>query len=326
MGLPENTQNEWLIECGIGEERALLIENDRAIAAQMRWPGQLAPGQREDAVLISRRTGSRRGTARFANGEEALVDRLAPDASEGAAIRLEITRSRMGEKSRVKLAQARPVTAECRPAPDLAEKLQGKVVQRFESGLWEDVWQQAWQGEHSFAGGALLFSPTPAMTLVDVDGTLPSRDLALAASAALGEALPLMGLSGSIGVDFPTLQAKADRKQVDAALDRALAGWDHERTAMNGFGFVQLVARTQEPSLLHHLHNRRTAAAARYLLRQAEAVREPGAILLTAHYGVLSHLTNEWLEELSRKTGREVRTKPEASLAPDAGFAQAVPL
>lgn len=324
--LADPCQNGWLIEDGIGETRALLIENDEAIAARVEWPGALAPGLVEDAVLIARKSGSKRGTARFANGEEALVDQLPADASEGAPIRLLVTRSKVGEKSRVKLAQARPTQADCCPAPSLAERLDGRIIRRFSAGQWEDVWQDAWSGTADFPGGTLHFSPTPAMTLIDVDGSLPARELALAACQALGQTIPRMALGGSIGIDFPTLQTKADRKAIDAALGQTLSGWDHERTAMNGFGFVQLVARMEAPSLLHQLHHRRTSAAARALLRQAEMVDDPGAILLTAHYGVLSHLGEDWLAELARRTGREVRTKPDPSLALDGGFAQAVPL
>ena len=78
---------EWLVEEGIGEDRAIRLEGDRIAAARVEWPGELAVGQVEDAVLISRAAGSRRGTARFASGEEALVDRLPPTAREGAISR-----------------------------------------------------------------------------------------------------------------------------------------------------------------------------------------------------------------------------------------------
>ena len=93
---------------------------------------------------------------------------------------------------------------------------------------------------------------------------------------------------------------------------------------MNGFGFVHLVARLERPSLLHRCALSRAAAAARMLLRRAELVEEPGALLLTGHPAVLAHLMEAWLAELTRRTGREVRLAVDPVLALDGGFAQAV--
>lgn len=315
---------EWLIEEGIGEERALLVENGHAIAAHIQWPGELAAGAVLRGVLTSRYKGSSRGIARFASDEEALVDRLPRDASEGSTLRLEIVRAAVGETSRRKLAQARPSDAPERAAPKLAERLGGRIVRRFPDNLWEEVLEECWTGIVDFTGGSLHFSPTPAMTLVDIDGSLPPRDLALAAIGPLARAIVRCGLGGVIGVDFPTLQAKDDRKAIDSALGVALADWDHERTAMNGFGFVQLVARMEGPSLLHRLRFQKNAAAARLLLRRAEEVSDPGTLLLVAHPAVLAAMEPAWLDELARRTGRQLRTKANAALALEAGFAQAV--
>ena len=310
---------EWQIETGIGETRAILVERGEAIAARLDWPGSLAAGQVEDAILIARPSGSRRGTARFANGEEALVDQLPPQASEGAAIRLKVLRAAMAEAGRLKRAQARPTSDPPCPAPGAA----GRNVARLPTGLWEEIWLQAWHGTADFAGGTLTITPTPAMTVIDIDGDLPPRALALAAVPELALALRRLDLAGSIAIDFPTLSDKADRKAVDEALAEALADWPHERTAMNGFGIVHLVARLERPSLLHRFALARAAAGARMVLRRAERVEQPGALLITLHPAVRAALRPEWPDELARRTGRVIHWHDDPALALDGGFAQA---
>jgi type II secretory pathway predicted ATPase ExeA len=94
---------------------------------------------------------------------------------------------------------------------------------------------------------------------------------------------------------------------------------------MNGFGFVQLVARLERPSLLHRAIFQRAGTAARKLLRQAEFLEGAGAVLLSGHPALEAQLRPEWLTELARRTGREVRWEARPTLAIEAPQAQLVP-
>ncbi len=325
------TKAEWQVEQGIGEDRALLILHGEILAARLSWPTGLAAGLIEDAVLISRHTGAKRGTMRFANGQESLVDALPKEANEGAKLRVKVTRAALNEIGRFKRAQCRPTTETPCTASSLANSLRAqgevvRVVRRLPSSAWEDIFALGWTGQAEFTDGALTISPTPAMTVIDIDGKLPAPALALAAVPAIATALCQLDLAGNIGIDFPTLAEKSHRRATDMALTAALAHWSHEQTAMNGFGFVQLVARLERPSILHLLAQNRPAAAARFLLRQAEAIEEAGAILLTAHPIVVHAITSEWRDELAQRTGRIIRITHDSSLALEGGFAQSVSL
>ena len=324
---------EWLYEAGIGEERAILVEHGTILAARVEWGDLLRAGLVADARLIAKPGGARRGLARLDDGSEVLVDALPREANEGDTLRLRIVRAGLAERGRTKRAHARhDPDAVPGPAPLLLDELRaGPLPVRpvriagpeFTDHGWDELTEQALAGDIAFAGGSLSLSPTPAMTLIDVDGYGPPAALALAAVDAIAAAMRRLDLGGSVGIDFPTLAEKRDRQAVDAALGSALAGWRGERTAMNGFGFVQLVSRLERPSLLAR-YARRNQAQARILLRQAERVSEPGALLLSAPPAVCRAVRSDWRDELARRTGRRIEWREDTALASEASFAQAV--
>lgn len=313
---------EWLIEEGIGETRAMLIEGEQVLAAKVMWPGELAAGTLTTGKLTAKLKGTRRGVALLGDGHEALVDHLPGEATEGQTLDLVITRAALAERGRLKRAQARVAGTQ---APSPGAFPEGRAVRRFPAGLWEEVWHAASSASLDFPGGEILVSVTPAMTVIDVDGAGSPRDVARAAVPAIARALAWFDLGGNIGIDFPTLAAKEDRRALDTALAEALGDWPHERTAVNGFGLVQLVARLSGPSLLHRFAHHRLAMAARMALRRAELAADAGTgrvIALTVHPALSAKLKSEWLAELARRTGREVRLATDPALAIEAAHAQ----
>ena len=326
----------WLVEPGIGETRAILVEQGTIRAARLCWHEPWRAGATTLARLDHRHAGSSRGAVVLHDGTIAAIDGLPAGLAHGARLMVRITRAALAEAGRFKQAHCRPApdSAEA-PAPALAEALAAgavpvRMLDRFSDDLdragWDDVITAAREGSAAFAGGTLTISPTPAMTLVDVNGPPPLLPLVMAAAAAVPRALARLDVAGSVAIDFPGLANKAERQAADRALDAALAGagWQGERTAINGFGLVQLVSRLERPSLLHRFHLDRARAEARALLRRAERVTGPGALLVVANRAVLTAIERTHREDLARRSGRAVTFELRESLADHAGFAQAV--
>jgi hypothetical protein len=124
------------------------------------------------------------------------------------------------------------------------------------------------------------------------------------------------GISGSIGIDLPTVPGKAARVAVDLAIDAALPK-PFERTATNGFGFVQIVRPRRHASLFELALDRPTFEA-RALLRHAAQMR--GAITLNANPAVIGAIRPEWAAALERQIGGAVSLRADPALAMAAGY------
>src|SRR5438045_6216413 len=114
------------------------------------------------------------------------------------------------------------------------------VSGEFDEAGWPDLVEEARHGIAAFPGGELRVSLTPAMTLIDVDGQLSPAELAVAGARAAGQAIRRHGISGSIGIDLPTVKNKDVRQTAATMIDEILPQ-PFERTAVNGFGFLQIV-------------------------------------------------------------------------------------
>ena len=217
---------EWLYEEGIGENRAILVEDGAILEAAIELPGL-----RAGAVVPARLT-SIAGIATLDDGSEATV--TAPGLTEGAAFRAEILREAIPEPGRPKPPRARATDLPLREGPALRERighpapLAAQGPDLFEQAGWSELLEEAATGEIAFEGGALRMSLTPAMTLFDVDGGLAPAALAEAGAAAAARAILRLDLTGSIGIDLPTLPR--DRRQAAAAAVDAILPRPFERT------------------------------------------------------------------------------------------------
>jgi hypothetical protein len=158
------------------------------------------------------------------------------------------------------------------------------------------------------------------MTVIDIDGPGDPQALAEAAAGAVAAAIRRFDITGSIGVDFPSLEGKAVRVKLGDILDATLPP-PFERTAVNGFGFVQIVRPRLRPSFVEAV--RAPGFAALELLRRAGRAA-PGDRTLTAHPNVITWLEarTELVKALARSLGGEVRLQADAALAISGGHAQ----
>lgn len=319
----------WLYEHGIGEERAALIDRGRIVEARIqRNDAAWLAGAVLDVKMLGRSAGGHRARALLPDGSEAMLQPVPARSTEGAIIRAEIVREALIEPGtgRVKPPRLRPIDpdAPLRPAPRLIDLCTADDVEIIRcppvgpdllaDAGWHEVIEEAETGQIAFAGGLLTFSPTPAMMVVDVDGDIPPRLLALAAAAPLAQAVRRHGMGGAIVIDFPAMTEKADRNTVADAFDSAME-LPCERTAINGFGLMQVILRRTRASLIELCAADRVRWSLLAHLRSAE--RDQGAGLLTidlspAESALLAGQP-QWLGELQRRTGRPVAVASRAA-------------
>ena len=311
---------EWLVERGIGETRLVRVQSGEIVEARILLDGVVPAG----AVLEARLREAGIPAVAEADGDEYLLPKGALGTTEGSAIAIEVTRERIPGAEPWK----RPLACLAGDAPRSASFPDAETIpfpsprDRLGELGWNDLVDEACSGTVRFDCGELRVSPTPAMTLIDVDGRLAPFDLALAGARAAARTIVRHGIGGSIGIDLPTVPGRAERQAIAAAMDAVLPK-PFERTAVNGFGFLQIV-RARTHASLFELATDRPAFEARALLRRA-ALARTGATRLAAHPAIVAVLERraEWLEALGRQVGGSVTLRSEPALPIHGAYAEA---
>jgi ribonuclease G len=162
--------------------------------------------------------------------------------------------------------------------------------------------EQAVTGEFPIAGGMLTIERTRAMGVIDVDGDGDPLALNRAAAEEIPRLLRLLNIGGPVGIDFLTLSDRAARLAVDAALAQGCTALGpHERTAINGFGFAQIIRPRTGPSVPEMLCGTLTGrlspeSRAVALLREAGRSVGHGPRQLVAPPPIIA-LIRDWPEE-----------------------------
>lgn len=320
---------EWLIERGIGETRAALIDQGIIIEARIELENVVPAGSIIAARVANIGANGRNAIALGYDGAEYLLPDGARGKTEGADLWIEVTRERIPGNEVWKRPLARLTDRTPEPTDALAQRLGGREIvfpghsnPLGETG-WDELTEEARNGVIRFTGGELRISPTPAMTLIDIDGYLGPEELALVGAREAARAIRRLDIGGSIGIDLPTISGKAHRLAAAEAIDDELPP-TFERTAVNGFGFVQIVRPRPRPSLIE-LAQDRGAFEARALLRRA-AFEPPGPKNLVAHPAVIAVIEKnpDWVARLSSQLASAVGLRADTAISISGGYAENV--
>jgi hypothetical protein len=174
--------------------------------------------------------------------------------------------------------------------------------ERIEEADFDGLMEAAVAGDFPLPDGSLKIERTRAMTMIDVDGTAASLTLNLQAAAEIPRLLRLLNIGGAIGIDFVSMNDRDSRLQVASAFDvAAQCLGSHERTAINGYGFMQVIRPRSAASIPETLCGTRVASLstesrAIALLRAAGRSQGFGARRLIAAPSIID-LIRVWPEE-----------------------------
>ena len=317
---------EWLYEAGIGEARAALVDGEDILEARIERKGE---GPRVGAIVAARLVEAGKSplvTLDWPDGPTASLVGLPPATAIGSALTVEISRMALRERGRDKSARARLAEAGAiiGDGPDLRARIAATGLpvsdlrptdpDRLEQAGWSELIDHVRTGHWPFAGGALWVDATPAMVLIDIDGEGDALALAKTGARAAAGVIRCCDIGGAIGIDFPSLPDRAGRQAIDAAVDAALPQ-PFERTAVNGFGLMQIIRRRDRPSLIEQVVLDPVATDAALLLRGAERAIGTGMLTLTARPAVIDHIAAhpEWTQLLQNRTGRPVQLTADAA-------------
>jgi hypothetical protein len=186
---------------------------------------------------------------------------------------------------------------------------------------FEGLIDQSVSGEFAISAGMLSVERTRAMTMIDIDGKGEALALNLAAAREIPRLLRMLDIGGQVGIDFLSLPDRRARLAVDEVLAKACAILgQHERTAINGFGFAQIIRPRTGPSIPEILCGTTPGrlsleSRAVALLREAGRSVGRGKRQLAALPAIID-LIRQWPEEtgaLRHALGAEIELVPDAA-------------
>jgi ribonuclease G len=299
-----------------GERRAALVVNNEIVEIHIQRDLHPILGM-VGAGRIDRQT----PTGSYVigdNGFEVLV-RANTGKTDGAPILFQITRESIAEPGRVKPAEGREI-ADALPMTDVnslwADRLQNLDISGAAPIIkpFGESFDRAMAGSSRIGDVTVHFQRTKAGLVFDVDGIGDPFAINAAAAREIARLLRLYQIGGMAIVDFVAVDSKSRRQDIADIFDAASVpdGRAFERSAINGFGLMQIVRSRPRPSVLDQLFGARIGALsdetqALWLYRDVARSSGFGPRIVTTSENIASlMLSSKWQElrtECERITG-----------------------
>ena len=300
-----------------GERRAALVENGNIVEIHIQRDALWALGE-TGTGRIDRKTPS--GAYVVTDEGQELLLRSKIGDPEGARLTFELTREAIAEPGRIKPAEIALRDSGC-AQPSQKDALWDVRLTAFAqpviSASIADGFDIALSGQSQMGSVIISFQRTKAGLVFDVDGMGSAFDINQVAAAEIARLLRLYQVGAMVMIDFVSMEAKAQRTQIAEIFDTASRsdGRPFERTAINGYGLMQVVRARPRPSVLDHLFGTRVAALsdetqAYWLLRAVAQSSGFGARTVTARPDVAALLESQkwagWRTQAMRAAGADM--------------------
>ena len=285
-----------------GERRAAFVENGNIVEIHIQRDALWALGE-YGAGRVDRKTPS--GTYVIADDNSEVLLRSKMGAPEGARILFEVTREAIAEPGRHKPPEIilREGVHETLMGKDaLWDARMASLGQSVTNASIAEGFDVAIAGQSHVGDVTISFQRTKAGLVFDIDGIGDAFAINMIAATEIARLLRLYQVGAMVLIDFVSMESKAQRTQVAEAFDAASLADPRpfERTAINGYGMMQVVRARPRPSILDHLFGTRIAALsdetqAYWLLRAVAESRGFGVRSVTARPEVATLLQSERL-------------------------------
>lgn len=301
-----------------GERRAAVVENGKIVEIHIQrdayWVlSECGAGQ------IDRKTPS--GAYVVADDGSELLLRSKIAAPDGTRVMFEVIRESIAEPGRNKPAEV--ILRDGLPQGYLGKDALwdarlASLGQDMARGLIAEGFDIAIAGQSQLGDVTVSFQRTKAGLVFDVDGIGEAFAINRVAAIEIARLLRLYQVGAMVMIDFISMEAKAQRAQIADIFDAASAldARPFERTAINGYGMMQVVRARPRPSVLDHLFGTRIATLsdetqAYWLLRAVAQSSGFGPRIVTARPEVATLLRSErwaaWRAGAERLAGAEMQ-------------------